>query len=104
MIPDTFTNTNLGEIIRFALAARLAPVSSSLVYAREGALLAYSAADEPELLVADYVDRILRGAKPAALPVQQPTRFGLAVNLKSAAILGISIPASLLIRATEVIQ
>jgi putative ABC transport system substrate-binding protein len=74
-------------------------------YARDGGLLSY----EPDLVdhfrrVATYVDRILRGAKPGDLPVQFPTKFEMAVNLKTAKVLGLAVPPSILLRADEVIE
>ena len=90
-----------------ALAAksRLPSMSASTGFAEAGGLMNYG----PNFLevsrrAAYYVDRILKGAKPADLPVEQPTRFELVINLKTAKALGLTIPPSILIRATEVIQ
>ena len=72
---------------------------------REGGLLSYGP-DQADnwSRAATYVDRILRGAKPAELPVQLPTKFEMAVNLKTAKALGLAVPPSILLRATEVIE
>jgi putative ABC transport system substrate-binding protein len=74
-------------------------------FAREGGLLSYGA-DPVDIYrrAATYVDRILRGAKPGDLPVQFPTKFEMAVNLKTAKALGLAVPLSILLRATEVIE
>ena len=79
--------------------------SEELEIARHGALFAYSATwAEQFLRRAEYVDRILRGVKPADLPVQQPTKFALVINLKAAKALGLAMPNEPLLRADEVIQ
>ena len=74
-------------------------------YALDGGLMSYGE-DEREVprRLAVYVDKILRGAKPGALPIEQPTKFDLVINLKSAKAMGLSIPPSVLGRADEVIQ
>jgi putative tryptophan/tyrosine transport system substrate-binding protein len=73
-------------------------------YARDGGLLSYGVHGETWRRVATYVDRILRGAKPAELPVQFPTEFEMVVNLKTAKALGLAVPQSILLRADEVIE
>jgi putative ABC transport system substrate-binding protein len=70
-----------------------------------GALIAYTTTQaEEDLVCAEFIDQILRGARPADLPVRQPTKFLLAINLKTARVLGITVPQSFLVRANEVIQ
>jgi putative ABC transport system substrate-binding protein len=80
-------------------------VYSYPTYARTGGLVSYGA-DNFALFrdAARYIDQILRGAKPGDLPVMQPTRFVLAVNLKTAKALGVAVPQSILARADEVIE
>ena len=101
--PVNFTHQQL--IMDFALKRRLPSVCEDRSYAASGGLLSY-APSFVEMLrrAATYVDKILKGAKPADLPVEQPTKFELVINLKTAKALGITIPQSLLLRADEVIQ
>ena len=95
----------IGKITRLANGTGLPAIFSDRVHVREGALLSYNR-DNGDLYrrAATFVDRILRGAKPGDLPVEQPRRFYLAVNLKTAKALGITIPRSVLLRADEVIE
>jgi putative ABC transport system substrate-binding protein len=93
------------EVVGFATKQSLPTVSDDSDIARHGALMTYGATwDEQHHRRAEYIDRILRGAKPADLPVQQPTKFELVINLKTAKALGITVPQSLLVRADEVIR
>jgi putative ABC transport system substrate-binding protein len=93
------------QVYEWAERLRLPAVYPVPGYAKEGGLIGYGA--NPEALfrrAATYVDKILKGAKPGDLPIEQPTKFDLAVNLKAAKAIGITIPQSLLLRADEIIQ
>jgi putative ABC transport system substrate-binding protein len=93
------------EVISFAASARLPAIYGSANNVRDGGLVSYGPLFvEHYVMAAGYVDRILKGAKPADLPVEQPTRFELFINLKTAKALGLTIPQSLIVRAEEVIQ
>jgi putative ABC transport system substrate-binding protein len=101
--PVTFVNRK--RIVEFAAAHRLPSMSYVREFVDDGGLISYGP-NNPDLFrrAAGYVDKILRGAKPADLPVEQPTKFELVVNLKTAKALGITIPQSILFLANEVIE
>jgi putative ABC transport system substrate-binding protein len=105
VMPDTFTNVHRVPIILAASRNNVPAVYTSSYWARDGGLLSYG----PDLVdtfrrAASYVDRILRGEKPGDLPVQLPTKFEMVVNRKTATALGLAVPPSILLRATEVIE
>ena len=105
VLPSNFTYFHREELSRLALLYKMPGMFSYLEDTRAGALVAYA----PDLTdtyrrCAGYVDKILRGANPAELPIQQATAFKLAINMRTAAELGLAIPASLLARADEVIE
>ena len=103
---DAFTEFHRALIILLAARNRVPAVYPNVGWARDGGLVSYGTKMAEEFQrAAPYVDRILRGAKPAELPVQLPTKFELAVNLKTAKALGLTIPESFLnLRADEVIE
>ncbi len=105
VLPNAITVRHAGEIHALASRYRLPAIYSYPVYAKTGGLISYGSdpvVQFPE--AARYVDRILRGERPGDLPVQQPTKFELVVNLKTAKELGLEVPPTLLTRADEVIE
>jgi len=102
---DAFAYTNRIRINTLALGARLPAVHGNRDYVEASGLMSYGP-NLPDLhrRAAEFVDKILRGAKPADIPVEQPTKFDFVVNLTTAKALGLDLPASLLSRADEVIE
>jgi ABC-type uncharacterized transport system substrate-binding protein len=102
---DPLVNTHRFRINTLALAARLPTVHTSREWVEVGGLMSYGA-NVPDLFrrAANYVDKILRGAKPGDIPVEQPSKFDLIINLTTARALDLSIPESFLLRADEVIE
>jgi ABC-type uncharacterized transport system substrate-binding protein len=103
--PDPLLFAHRVQINNLTLGARLAAISFNREYVEAGALMSYG----PNYLdlfrkAAEYVDKILRGAKPGDLPVQQPTKFELVINLTTAKILGLAVPPAVLARADELIE
>jgi putative ABC transport system substrate-binding protein len=102
---DSFTSVHRKLIVNLAARYRLPAVYAFRYFTAEGGLLSYGIDVVDEMRrAATYVDRVLRGEKPADLPVQQPTKLDLVINLKTAKALGLDIPPSLLARADEVIE
>jgi putative tryptophan/tyrosine transport system substrate-binding protein len=105
MVSDALTGLNRRRVYEFAAEHRLPATYERGNYVREGGLSSYSPdLDEIYDRATYLIDRILKGAKPADLPFEQPTRFHLSINLKTAKTLGITVPASVIARADEVIE
>ena len=105
LIGDRLTLQHGAEIVDFATQKRIPSMLDRAYLETAGALMSYGA-EEEELWrrAADLADKILKGAKPADLPIEQPTKFKLVINLKTAKTLGLTIPPSLLLRADQVIE
>ena len=102
---DPMTHSQRERIVRFAAEKRLPAIYESSTFVDAGGLISYGPLPtEAFRRSAYFVDRILKGTKPADLPIEQPTRFELAVNLKTAKALGITVPPSIMVLATKVIQ
>ena len=105
VLPDIFTTVHRQQILALVAQHRLPAIYAYRYFAMGGGLISYGV--EPVNVyrqAASYVDRILKGAKPADLPVQAPTKFELVINLRTAKALGLEVPSSLLARADEVIE
>jgi putative ABC transport system substrate-binding protein len=102
---DPVVFTNVIPINILAAAARVPTMHARREYVEAGGLMSYGA-NWPDLFrrAAEYVDKILRGAKPGDIPVEQPTKFDLVINLNTAKAIGLDVPPSLLARADEVIE
>jgi putative ABC transport system substrate-binding protein len=105
VLPDVMLTTQRERILGLAAQHRLPAVYVESNWVPAGGLLSYAPSlDDQYRRAAVYVDKILKGARPADLPVEQPTKFELVINLKTAKALGLTIPQSLLLRADHVIQ
>jgi putative ABC transport system substrate-binding protein len=105
VMPDAFVFGRRAFIIQLATRYKLPTIYQASVFPKDGGLLSYGPNfEDPYYRAAAYMDRILRGAKPANLPVQLPTKFEIVVNLKTAKALGLAVPPSILLRADEVIE
>ena len=105
IVPDTLIYANRTTIITLALGARLPTMFNDREFIQVGGLMSYGTnISERFSRAADYVDKILRGTKPGDIPVEQPTKFDLTINLTTAKALGLEIPPVLLARADEIIE
>ena len=103
--PDALTNFNRQKIVAFALRRRLPSIFGWKMYVEAGGFMSYGPIQHDAFVrLAVYVDKILKGAKPADLPVEQPTKLEMAINLKTAKALGLEIAPGLILRADELIE
>ena len=95
----------VGSLLTLPLAARIPAITQAKALMERGLLMSYGAdIRDIQRRIPSYVDRILKGAKPADMPVERPTKFELAINMNTAKAIGLSIPQALLLRADAVIQ
>jgi putative ABC transport system substrate-binding protein len=102
---DALTNVNRKALIEFAATQRIPTMYEAGLFVHDGGLISYGPSAQDQFRrAASYIDRILKGAKPADLPAEQPTRYYLSINLKVADALGLTVSPSLLLRADDVVQ
>jgi len=105
IVGDALVNTNRTRIMTFSLGARLPTIFNARSFVEAGGLMSYGPNFSDQFRrTAELVDKILRGTKPGDIPVEQPSRFELVINLTTAKVLGLTIPPTLLARADEVIE
>jgi len=104
VVPDPFTQLHKQQLIALALDAKIPAIYGTRENPAAGGLMSFGPDLADLYRRADFVDKILRGAKPADIPIEQPTKFELVVNLKTAKAMGLNIPESFLARADEVIE
>lgn len=105
VMPGQAAGTGRRRIVKFALAQRWPVIGFTQEWAEEGTLLSYGTDQSANYRrAAYYVDRILKGAQPGDLPIEQPTKVDLVVNLRTARAIGITIPQSILLQASQVIE
>jgi putative ABC transport system substrate-binding protein len=105
LLVDPFTLSQRSRIVEFAAAQRLPAMYETSDFVDAGGLISYGPNLSDQFRrAATYVDKILRGAKPADLPIEQPIKFELVINMRAAKALGIKIPDSILLRADKVIE
>jgi putative ABC transport system substrate-binding protein len=104
-VTDALTLLNRKRVIEFAATHRIPAMYEFNILVQDGGLMSYGASqDENYRRAASYVDRIFKGAAPGTLPVERPSRYYLAVNLRTAKALGLTIPPALLLRADQVLE
>jgi putative ABC transport system substrate-binding protein len=104
-VQEALVNANRTRIITLSLTARLPTIVSAREFVQAGVLMSYGP-NFPDMFrrAAEIVDQILRGAKPGDIPIEQPAKFDLAINLTTAKALGLEVPHNLLVLADEVIE
>ena len=105
VLPDIYLVANIAQISALAAKYSIPAIYPSRTFVMDGGLISYGP-DTPDLFyrAAGYVDRILRGEKPADLPIQEPTKYELVIDLKAAKALGLTVPPSLLATTDKVIE